>query len=106
MKITIMAQLCEKLRKFFFLLGVSLWAALLFSGCREDEENWSRDDGYINFVFTLSEAITRADIDDETGAGNFEKGDAFTLTVSGESYLFWDDLHLAENVMNVKFSGH
>ena len=89
-----MAQLCEKLRKFFFLLGVSLWAALLFSGCREDEENWSRD------------AITRADIDDETGAGNFEKGDAFTLTVSGESALFWDDLHLAENVMNVKFSGH
>lgn len=81
-----------------------LLPALALAACdKEDNAGTMPADGRIEIV-TGVEALTRAPQLDGTGAGNFQTGDTFTLTVSsngksvqkdytvGSTTLYWQDL--------------
>ena len=81
-----------------------LLPALALAACdKEDNAGTMPADGRIEIV-TGVEALTRAPQLDDTGAGNFQTGDTFTLTMSsngksvqkaytvGSTTLYWQDL--------------
>lgn len=92
-----------------------LLPALALMACdKEDNADRMPADGRIEIV-TGVEALTRAPQLDNTGAGNFQTGDTFTLSVSsngksvqkdytvGSTTLYWQDLGIEGN--KVTFAG-